>query len=360
MSLIHFDGFDDYRPHTSSNVSGDSAMNGALLSAGYSNAYFTRAENANPIGQGRSLACINTSGTTSFSGLRKPIGDVAKPIVGFHMLMPNDGTRSRICGFKNGNLLGGVTDDIMLIMNEQRGITLTNTGMSTVYAASEGSIVFPGVWYFLEIMADYATKQCTVRLNEDTIIPAAPFPSARTTVNLFDFMGRDSFSATAKLYDNLYILDGATGGAPFTDFLGEIAVITSRPDADTVANEMTVNGSAEPEHYKVVDDDFSNDADYLSADTEGLEEWFSVTDLPIDTLAVYAVAAAPRLRKGAGPARYRTMVRIGDSGTPHINDDRSSSAAFSTVLDIMSERPGGGTWTVEDVNDLQIGFETRP
>lgn len=352
MSLLHFDGFDDYGAN-------NATINTALLASGYSQSNTIRSFDANPIGFGRSMGVYNSSGSGPGTGLYKPMGDIAKPIVGFHFMVPNE-TYSTLIQFANGNLLGSVTGDTVIMVNEQRGITVRDAAGNTVFGASDGSLISPGVWYFLEVMADYATDEVTVRLNEDTIIPAAPIVTARNTVNLFRFTGRDNFNGTFKQFDNLYILDGASGGAPFTDFLGEIAVITCRPDSDATPNEMTVNGSAEPEHYKVVDDDTINDADYLSADTDGLEEWFTVTDLPIDTLSVYAVAAAPRLRKGAGPANYRTMVKVGGAGVPQVNADRASSATFSTVLDIMDERPGGGTWSVADVNDLYIGIETRP
>lgn len=345
MSLIFLDGFDDYA------VAGDN-LDAPLQSAGYAYAQRTSCSNDTPTGIGRSLRLFNT--VPGNCSVDLPTGDVADLIVGGHVKLPNE-PASSIMAFYNEDTLGAIRPQAMVILNAQRGVTICDVAQSIAYAASAPALMYPGVWYYFEVRVNHATGRMTVRLNEDTVIADVVVPlGSLGSTNIVRLVGADTGQSTFKYWDNLYVLDADVGTAPFNDFLGEVAVFTGRAQSDAGPNEMALVGTTGPEHYKGVDDDFYNDGDYLVAATPGLDEWFTMTDMPTDTLQVYAVVIATRIRKGSGPARYQNSARIGASVLTM--PDKASSASFTTYIDILNEKPGGGTWSITDANAVQIGI----
>lgn len=284
MSLIWFDGFDDY-------VTG-SGVASSLLSSGYAIAPNHGVSADTPHGIGRSMRILNSSGNEQFT-LYKALGiGTDDVIMGFHF-KPTNASFNSIVRFHNENLLGSIREAGMLIMNAQRGLTWTNHGANVVYAASDANVIFPNVWYFVEIRLNFATGYVTVRLNEEVILNANVLASlAHQTVNMFSFPGKDDFSGASKLFDNLYVLDASVDDAPFNDFLGEVVCYSLRPMSDAGANDFDIIGSVDPEHFKAVDEEFIMDGDYLTTTTVGDIEMFGLTDLPADTLEVYAVGVA--------------------------------------------------------------------
>lgn len=348
MSLIWFDGFDDYT------ATGSATSH--LLSSGYAIAPSSGTDADTPHGVGRSMRILNTSGNQQFS-LYKALGVGTDDIVmGFHF-KPTNASFNSIVRFHNENLLGSIREAGMLIMNAQRGVTWTNHNANVAYAASDANVIFPNVWYFVEVRLNFATGYVTVRLNEEVVLNANVLASlTHQTVNMFSFPGKDDFSGAAKLYDNVYVLDASVDDAPFNDFLGEVVCYSLRPMSDAGANDFSIVGSVDPEHYKAVDEEFILDGDYLTTVTAGDIEMFGLTDLPVDTLEVYAVGIAVRSRKEpAGPAQYRAIARLGVD-TENLTT-RAASATFQTKLEIMQQKPGGGSWSISDANGLEIGTE---
>jgi len=345
MSLLFFDGFDDY------GVSGQD-IDVPMLTSGYAISGRAFSSDITPNGTGRSLRKINSSGNGEFHTFLPVGGDIEELIVGFHTNQP-DVNAGIIITFYNENLLGSFREQVRLTMNGQRGLTL-NLG-STVFTASDPAIFFPNVWYYVEVKIDHTNKQIIVRLNGEEVI-AADVTLAYGSTNVIRFNGKDDLSGTSKYYDNLYCIDAAVGGAPFNDFLGESYVFTSRPEADASDNEFTMQGGEGTDHYTTVDDDFITDGDYLYTSTAALQEWFDIVDVPADTLEVYAVGLMTRTRKDNGAASYKALARLG--ATEATLPTHAISNTFNGILDIMEEKPGGGSWTIADANDLEIGFES--
>lgn len=343
MSLLFFDGFDDY---AATNAAPDDAM----LASGYARAGNSRSRSETPNGLGRSLGKRATSQPTVL-----PLGgEIEQLVVGFHYHAP-DGVLDVIANFFSENLLGTYRSQFSVILNGQRGITVTNNIRTLVYGASAPALISPGVWYHIEVKVNHSTNEVIVRLNQETVVVAA-FDIPFDATNVLELPATtDARAGGFKAFDNLYVLDCETGVAPFNDFLGETYVFTSGPISDAGPNDFEIVGTADPDNYQAVDDDFVNDGDYLTSIVDGARDWFGTTNVPADTLEVYAVGIVHRTRKGSGPAQYRSLARIG--ATEVANPIRSVSNTFSARLDIMHEKPGGGAWTVEDANALEIGIE---
>lgn len=342
MSLLFFDGFDDY-------VAAGASPDTAMLASGYARSGGSLASDNTPNGLGRSLRKRTSSQPTIV-----PAGqDVTQLFTGFHFISP-DALVEVIANFYSENLLGTFRPQVTIIVNGQRGITVTNQLRTIVYGASDPALVSPGVFYFVEVKVDHVAGSVTVRLNNEVVVVAVltlPFGTTNC-VELPQVI--DSRAGGDKFYDNLYILDGETGIAPYNDFLSEAYVFTAAPDADTGPNAFDIVGLG-TDNFAVVDDGFVNDGDYLTTTTDGAQDWWSVANVPADTLEVFAVGIVHRTRKGAGPAQYRSLARIG--ATEVANATRSVSSTFSARMDIMTEKPGGGSWAVADANAFEIGIE---
>jgi hypothetical protein len=155
--------------------------------------------------------------------------------------------------------------------------------------------------------------------------------------------------------DDVYLCD--TGGSRNNDFLGDVRVVTLRPNADTGQADFTP--SAGSVHYPMVaeapDDD--GDASYVESGTVGHKDLYGYQDLAASAAAIMAVQVATVTRKDdAGSRSLRTVLKSGPTmangairvlGTPYaLYDDR-----------FEIDPATGAAWTKAGVDALEAGVE---
>ena len=110
--------------------------------------------------------------------------------------------------------------------------------------------------------------------------------------------------------DDVYVCD--TSGSRNNDFLGDVKVVTLRPNADTAQADFTP--SAGSVHYSLVaeapDDD--GDATYVESGTVGHKDLYGYQDLTGTPAAIMAVQLATVARKDdAGSRSLRAVLKSG-------------------------------------------------
>lgn len=182
-----------------------------------------------------------------------------------------------ICKFVYNNLLGTLSDQMVLYANGENGISLT-TGDQELIAASLPNCLFPGTWQYLEVSYSPSPTAGSIQVKLDgvAVINIASGKTSKTgqpnSVNQLNFSGStlapQSFGSMNIMFDDLYVCDNS--GGSFNTFLGDCVVHTIYPNSDAGPNQMTINGGDGTHHYASINGAVPNGANYLSDNTPGV------------------------------------------------------------------------------------------
>jgi len=152
-------------------------------------------------------------------------------------------------------------------------------------------------------------------------------------------------------YDDYYIADG-TGGQTF---LGDVRVEALFPNGNGNSSQFVGSDSNSTDNYLLVDETTPNgDTDYVESSTVGNKDTYTYTDLTPGSGTVYAVQPIPYARKSdAGTRSIVSVARL--SGTEADSSAETLSTTYQYLPDIRETKPGGGSWTVADVNNSEFG-----
>jgi hypothetical protein len=151
-------------------------------------------------------------------------------------------------------------------------------------------------------------------------------------------------------FDDIYICDG-TGGSN-NDFLGDCKVETLVP---TGAGNSTQWAPSTGSNWQNVDDATPNgDTDYNSDGTVSDKDTYAMSNLVTTSGTVYGVQSIVSAKKDdAGSRSIHAVVRSGSSETN--GSDVTMTASYVQKQDVFETKPGGGTWSISDVNAMEAG-----
>ena len=195
-----------------------------------------------------------------------------------------------------------------------------------------------------------------VRVNGNTT-PVLNLTGKDTTNTANNFITQIVFinqspSASQSVYvDDFFILD--TTGSP-NDFIGDVRIECKFPDgAGTTANLTPSAGS----NFQNVDDNPANDdTDYNSSSTATQKDTFNYAALASTLGAVIAVVVNTVDRKDdAGARTHNHIARL--SGTEVDGAAFSPTTSYTNHQTVYATKPGGGAWTIADVNNAEFGYK---
>jgi hypothetical protein len=155
--------------------------------------------------------------------------------------------------------------------------------------------------------------------------------------------------------DDVYLCD--TSGSRNNDFLGDVRVVTFRPDADTAQGDFTPSSGSV--HYALVaeapDDD--GDASYVESGTVGHKDLYGYQDLTGTPAAILALQLATVARQD--DARSRRLRAVLKSGATTANGvTRGLGTSYALYDDRFEVDPATGTaWTKAGVDALEAGLQ---
>jgi len=162
-------------------------------------------------------------------------------------------------------------------------------------------------------------------------------------------------------YDDVYIEDGvdATGsqGAPFNDFLGDVRAESLFPSGNGNSSQFVGQDADSVNNYLNVDETTPDgDTTYNESATVGEKDTYAYTNLTPTSGTVYAVQPVPYARKtDAGARSIKTVAR--HSGTEEDSADTPLGTSYTILRDLRTTKPGGGAWTIADVNAAEFGVK---
>lgn len=157
-----------------------------------------------------------------------------------------------------------------------------------------------------------------------------------------------------KYFDDLYVCD--TSGSTNNTYLGDVRIESLFPNGNGNYSQFTGSDGNSVDNYLLVDETTPNeDTDYVEDSNVNDIDTYAYTDVTPTTGSVYGVQILPRARKtDAGSRSIRTVARL--SGTDAVDSsDIALSTSYVYLPVIRETKPGGGSWTLTDVNNSEFG-----
>lgn len=158
------------------------------------------------------------------------------------------------------------------------------------------------------------------------------------------------------IVSDFYLLD--TTGSFANTFIGDIEVEPLSPTADGTYEEWTL--SAGSDAFDLVDDAanaIDGDTTHISSGTLDQRATFvtSNSSAPTGGSVVAVVITCYCKKTDGGSNLVAGMARL--SGTDSVGTNFDVPGTYAFRQSYMYEKPGGGAWTVADVNDAELGVK---
>jgi len=266
-------------------------------------------------------------------------------ITGFHH-HPDDPGAMALVEYKDGT-----TTQIKLLVNSAGQLQVVHGG-GAILATTPDYYDDP-TWKHVEFkaMIDNAAGAFEVRVNERIVLSASGVDT-QNTANAS--ANRVYFGVGDRLLDNLWICDGA--GATFNNFIGELRVITRRPNAPGFYTQWTPNTGL---NWEAVDDEQTdNDTTYVSSIAPDNKDSFPLVALGVDSGAILAVGQNIRARKDDVDQREIAMLARQDS-TDYEGANLELLATYRNWKEIRTTCPDTTEWTRENFAAMQFGYTQK-
>ena len=288
---------------------------------------------------------------------------------GTHTTALFDSQPTWIIGFAvKGNAASWVQPTFLTLLDTGTlHISLSIDAQQRLYVSRGGVVIGTGTtilgcasWYYIELKVtidDSGSFQ--VRLNgEDEIHNAGGPVSADTrngaaaSANQIRFYGLTA----STLYDDIYICDGA--GSANNDFLGDVRVEAIFPSGNGNSSQLIGSDADSTDNYLLVDEAAPSTADYVESSTVSDKDTYVFGDLTPTAGSIAGIQILPYAAKtDAGSRSIVTVARL--SAT---EEDGSAMALSSSPLylsEIRETKPGGGAWSISDVNSAEFGVKVN-
>lgn len=234
-------------------------------------------------------------------------------------------------------------------------------GDGTILATSTSGLIAGGVWFYLEakVKIHGSTGTYAIRLNGGAV-PGLPDATAQNTQNSANAsvneIGFGPGASGNQVIDDLYVCD--TAGSVNNDFLGDVKIEAIFPNGDGNSSQWVGSDSNSINNSLLVDEATPNDdTDYVASSTSGNKDTYAMGNLTTAAGTVLAVQPAAWARKDdAGNRLIVNVARLSgvevDSTLPF-----ALGASYGFCAEIRETKPGGGAWSLSDVNAAEFGVK---
>lgn len=267
------------------------------------------------------------------------------------------------------NLPSSNNENSFILFNDnanavQCSVGCTTTGTVRAWRGDTGTIlddtgplITAAAWHHVEIRVTIhdTTGAMEVRLNGVPVIELEDIDTKNTSLaNCAQIVVGDFTVGSGSFYmKDLVCWD--TTGSQNNDFLGDVQVITLRPDGD---DTLTFDPSTGSTGFDLIDESTPNDSDYITADdTPPAPSVFTLSDLPPDIVTVKALITVVRaVKTSSGDANLQ--VSLVSNGMEDSGDDRPITVANTCWFDVSELDPDtAAAWTPEAVNDALLKLD---
>jgi hypothetical protein len=263
-------------------------------------------------------------------------------------------------GTNPGGLFGFFDGGTLHVDLRFNGTFLQATRNGTVLAT--GTIPLSlNTWYYIEmkVIIDDVNGVAIVKVNGVTDINFSGDTrnAANASADRLRLYAAGASSGGAQstwFFDDLYLCDG-TGGSPTNSFLGDVRVEALFPNGNGNSSQFDGSDGNSTDNYLLVDEATPNsDTDYVESPDVGDKDTYAMTNLTPTAGTVFGVQPLPYAAKtDAGTRSIVSVARL--AGTEVDSSDKALSVGYSYYPDIRETKPGGGAWSISDVNSAEFG-----
>jgi len=256
------------------------------------------------------------------------------------------------------------TIQISLRLNPDGSLTVFGNG-TTLYTSATGRMTISQTYYLeFGLTIDPSVGMIEIRLNGEVLVSLPNLDTqttANSSVNRFQIAAWDAHSIGMS-FDDLYICDD-NGSAPNNYFLGDVRVQSIFPNGvgatDGAGTSLMGSDSNKVGNYLLVDEVTPDTADYVQSKTIDDKDTYAFSNLANATGTVFGVQILPHAAKSDAGARSIVSVAHITGTSPEEVDSANHVLTVTPTyfLDIMEAKPGGGVWTISDVNGAEFGVK---
>lgn len=277
-------------------------------------------------------------------------------IVGFAYLMEQNNSNNvpRLV-----RLYDGSTEHIRVYTNTS-GKFVVERGDGTILGTSSSSFL-TNTWYYVELKATISNSAGVIvlRVNEDIEVNLSSQDTqngGNASINGIRLAGGvNTGQGNIHYWDDLYICD--TNGSDNNDFLGDCRAQTILPDGNGNSSQLDGSDGNTTDNYLLVDESTpDSDTTYVESSDVGDKDTYAYGALTPTSGTVFGVQILPFAKKtDAGTRSIASVARL--SGTEEDSADKTLSTSYAYLPDIRETKPGGGAWSISDVNSAEFGVK---
>lgn len=230
------------------------------------------------------------------------------------------------------------------------------TRANTQLGSDSALTLAANTWYYIEakiVIGTGTSGSIIVNVNETETLN---IPSVNTAFDSGFAASRLQILANGTMrFDDLYMAD--TTGSYNNDFLGDVKIVSSIPDANGNTNNFTPTAG---QNYEAVDDVPTSTSDYVYSSTAGNIDDYSF--LPVqETGNIYGVQVSANMQVIGGHARdirFRSDSNSNQTETASQTIGAGPTPFYQTG--IFERNPdGAAAWTDTTVNDAKFGVKLQ-
>lgn len=147
---------------------------------------------------------------------------------------------------------------------------------------------------------------------------------------------------------------GATGA-----YWGDGTVAYLAPNGNGNSSQWVGSDGNSTDNYLLVDETpYNDDTDYVTSGTPGDKDTYAFGNLAVSSGTVQTVQLSARFRKDdAGARSIVTVARLSATETDSAVVTAGSTYGYAT--DSRTTKPGGGSWSITDVNNAEFGVKVN-
>lgn len=270
-------------------------------------------------------------------------------IVGFAARFPSVGSDAIFFRFQEA---GGTHVDLRHLVNGRLRVTRAGTTLGDGTA-----VLINDQWYYIEIKVTISDTVgvAVVRVNGVLDINLSSQDTRNGATGIIDTVEFEDHVAGVYI-DDFYVAD-TSGGAPQNDFLGDIRVEALYPNANGNTSNLVGSDGNSTDNYLLVDEAAPNgDTDYVESSTVGDKDTYNYGALTPTSGTVFGVQIVPYARKtDAGVRSIKSVAR--HSATEVDGPEKTLNTTYIYLPDVRETKPGGGAWSISDVNGAEFGVK---
>lgn len=259
----------------------------------------------------------------------------------------------------NGSVLsssnnGLIFSNMTACVNGLSQIAVFNKNTGQLICTS-GVISNPNAFHCFEFKWSISAQSLIIRLDGNVVFSGAGLPNFPTSGAAS--YGAENTSGSTTIMAIMTVQD-LTGPAPWNDMVGEFKPFVLFPTGAGLDTEWTNSFSVN--NYAQVNSRIApGDTSYLSSDTIGNIDLYTIGSLPVDVISVAACMGKINGKKIVGGTRDVAFALYPGSGSPVLGTPAAiASGQYLEYITVFAENPiTSSSWVLSDFTSLQIGMK---